>query len=278
MGWLWQDMKFGVRTLLKSRGFVITAVLALALGIGSTTAIFSVIDNVLLEPFPYTDGQRLVELQIHDSSSTEPYGRQAFPGAEFLDYQEQIHAFSGSIGVTQAQVLWSGPEALESFKGAKVTGNTFQFLGIAPLLGRAATPADAKPDAPPTFVMSYKLWQKRFNGDKGLLGKTFTLDGTGRTLIGIMPKRFALWGADLWIPTMADRAEKDENAEYLCLIGRLKPGLTPEAAQPDAALVAQRLAKVYPKLYSRKFGSAQESDNQPVGMAGQRLAFCRLAG
>jgi len=253
MDWLWQDTKFGVRTLLKSRGFVITAVLALALGIGSTTAIFSVIDNVLLEPFPYTDGQRLIELQIHDSASGEQYGRQAFPAAEFLDYQEQIHSLSGSIGVTQTQVLWSGPEALESFKGANVTGNTFQFLGMAPLLGRAATLADAKPDAPPTFVMSFKLWQKRFNGDQSLLGKTFTLDGTSRTLIGIMPKRFALWGADLWIPSTPNRAEKDENAEFLCLIGRLRPGLTPQSAQPDAALVAQRLAKVYPKLYPKKF-------------------------
>jgi putative ABC transport system permease protein len=253
MEWLWQDIKFGIRTLLKNRGFVVTATLALALGIGSTTAIFSVIDNVLLEPFPYTDGKRLIELEIHDSASSQPYGRQAFAASEFLDYQEQIRTLSDSIGVAQGQVLWSGPAALESFNGAKVTGNSFQFLGLPALLGRVATPADAQLSAPPTFVMSYKLWQKRFEGDRNLIGKTFTLDGTPRTLIAIMPKRFALWGADLWIPTTPDRAEKDNNATFFSLIGRLKPGMTPQTAQPDAEIVAQRLGKVYPKLYPKKF-------------------------
>src|SRR5580700_7170707 len=98
MAALWQDLRYGARTLVKDRGFLFTAVLALALGIGSTTAIFSVIDNVLLEPFPYTDGQRLVAIMIHDKGSSEPYGRQEFQVPEFLDYQEQNHAFDRSIG------------------------------------------------------------------------------------------------------------------------------------------------------------------------------------
>src|ERR1700685_1842265 len=197
MDWLWQDVKFGIRTLLHDGGFLATAVLALALGIGSTTAIFSVIDNVLLEPFPYTDGQRLVTIQIHDSSQSQPFGREFFAQPEFLDYQQQNQAFDGAIGVRQDRVLWTkGQGAPESWDGATVTGNTFQFLGVGPLLGRWATPADAKPGAPPVFVMSYKLWHKRFSGDPSILGKTFTLNDTSRTLIGIMPKRFAWWGTE----------------------------------------------------------------------------------
>ncbi len=253
MGWVWQDTKFGVRTLLKDRGFLITAVLALALGIGSTTVIFSVIDNVLLEPFPYTDGQRLVAIEIHDSTTSEPFGREAFSQPEFLDYQQQNHVFDRSIGVSQERVLWTGPGAPESWTGANVTGNTFEFLGVGPLAGRYATPSDAKPSAPPVFVMSYKLWQKRFSGDLGIVGKAFTLDGTSRTLIGIMPKRFAWWGADLWIPTSADHGETDPNAPFFFLLGHLKPGLTLKSAQPDLAILAQRLSKVYPKFYPKKF-------------------------
>jgi predicted permease len=251
MSWLQQDIHFGLRTLLKDRGFLVTAVLALALGIGSATAIFSVIDNVLMEPFPYTDGQRLMAIEIHDSSSTDQFGRQFFSQPEFLDYQEQNHIFDRSIGVRGDRVLMTGTgETPEKFDGARVTGNTFQFLGVPALLGRVATPDDAKPGAPPVFVLSYKVWQSRFAGNSSIVGKTFTLDGTPRTLIGIMPRRFALWGADLWIPTSV---KTDLNAPFLFLLGHLKPGLTAKAAQLDVAILAQRLSTVYPKLYPKKF-------------------------
>jgi putative ABC transport system permease protein len=254
MTWLRQDLHFGLRTLLKDRGFLVTAVLVLGLGIGSATAIFSVIDNVLMEPFPYTDGQRLMAIEIHDSSSPDPFGRQFFSQPEFLDYQEQNHIFDRSIGIRGDRVLLSGTrETPEKFDGARVTGNTFQFLGVPALLGRVPTPDDAKPGAPPIFVLSYKVWQSRFAGDTTILGKTFTLDGTPRTLIGIMPRRFALWGADLWIPTTINRGETDLNAPFFFLLGHLKPGLTAKTAQPDVAILAQRLSKIYPKLYPKKF-------------------------
>jgi putative ABC transport system permease protein len=253
MDWLWQDVKFGLRTLLKDRAFLITAVLALALGIGSTTAIFSVIDNVLLEPFPYTDQQRLFSINIHDTSRHDRFGRAAFSPPEFLDYQQQNHVFDRSIGVYQTRVIWMQHGVPESWLGAHVTGDTFQFLGVQPLFGRYATPADAQPGAPPIFVMSYKLWEKRFSGDPSIVGKTFTLDDTSRTLVGIMPKRFAWWGADLWIPAWPDHGETNPNAEFYFLLGHLKPGLTAKSAEPDLTILAQRLSKVYPKLYPKQF-------------------------
>ena len=254
MDWLWQDVRFALRTLRKDRVFLITAVLALALGIGSTTAIFSVIDNVLLEPFPYTDGQRLVAIEIHDSSSNQPYGRQMFSQPEFLDYQEQNHIFDRSIGVRQDRVLMTHPGAApESFDGATVTGNAFEFLGVPPLLGRAATREDAKPGAPPVFVLSYKVWQSRFAGDPSIVGKTFTMNGKPTTLIGVMPRRFTFWGADLWMPTTVERGETDPNAPFFFLLGHLRPGLTPKSAEPDIRILAQRLSKIYPKNYPNKF-------------------------
>jgi putative ABC transport system permease protein len=260
MNWLQQDIRFGLRTILKDRGFFLTAVLALALGIGSTTAIFSVIDNVLLEPFPYTDGQRLMAIQIREKGSTDPNdGREFFSVPEFLDYQEQNHVFDESIGIRQDGILMTGSGSPISFRGGTVTGNTFTFLGVPPLLGRAIAPADALPGAPPVFVLSYKVWRSRFGGDPTILGKTFIMNDTPTTLVGIMPKRFAWWGADLWMPTSLTRAENGPNDRFFSLLGRLKPGLTRETAKPDIAVIAQRLSKIYPKNYPKQFDARLQS-------------------
>ena len=251
---LLRDVRFGFRTLLKDKTFLLTASLALALGIGSTTAIFSVIDNVLFEPFPYTDGQRLCAIEIRDESTHEEYGRQGFAPPEFLDYAEQNKVFDRVIGVYQDRVLITGlSSSPESFTAADTTGNTFQFLGVPPLRGRAFTPADAEPGAPPVFVLSYKVWQGRFGRDPNILGKTFTLNGKPTTLIGVMPPRFAWWGTDLWIPAKPNRADTDPSTPFFFLLGHLKPGLTPETAAPDLAILAQRLSKIYPKYYPKKF-------------------------
>ncbi len=250
---LWQDIRFGLRTFWKDRTSLTMAILALALGIGSATAIFSVIDNVLLEPFPYTDGQRLVAIQIHDSSSTEPFGREMFSPPEFADYQAHNQVFDRTIGVYQDRAIWTGPSASESWLAAYVTGNTFQFLGVAPLVGRDAVPPDAKPDAPPVFVMSYKLWQRSFSGNPTIVGQSFTLDGTSRTLVGIMPKRFAWWGADIWVPAMVNPADTEPNAQSFFLLGHLKPGLTPKGAEPSIRVLARHISQQYPKLYPKQF-------------------------
>ena len=241
--------------LFKDRGFIATAVIALALGIGSVTAIFSVIDNVLLDPFPYRGGNRLVGVEIHDSSRPDQQGgRQGYLQAEFVAYQQQNHVFDDSIGLIQDRVLMTDPSGrLESFVRAKVTGNAFDFCGMRPLIGRYTTPADAKESASPVFVLSYKLWQSRFSGDPTIVGQTYTLNGVPTTLVGIMPKRFTLWGADLWMPFTPNPAETDPNSEFVFLLGRLRPGITPRAAIPDLTLIAQRLAKQFTTLYPKKF-------------------------
>ncbi|MCU1257981.1 MAG: hypothetical protein JWO80_866 [Bryobacterales bacterium] len=259
MSWLWQDGRFGLRSLLKDRSFFLTAILALALGIGSTTAIFSVIDNVLLAPFPYTDGQRLAAIDIRDSSSNDQFGRQFFSVPEFLDYQEQNGVFDRSIGVRNDAYLMTGQGAPESFDGATVTGNTFEFLGVTPLLGRAVTPDDVKPGAPPVFVLSYKVWKRRFGGDASIVGRTFILNEKPTTLVGIMPQRFAWWGADLWVPTALTHAEAGPTARYFSLLGHLKPGLTEKTAAPNIQILAKRLAKAYPKDYPKQFTAGVQS-------------------
>src|SRR5437762_11494677 len=131
-----QDFRYGLRGLRKQPGFALLAILALALGIGSTTTIFSVIENVLLDPFPYTDAHRIVSFEIHDSKQSRPGGRSWFKVPEFLDYQNQSHVFAEVIGGGNEDVLYTSGEGTEQFNGAYVTPNTFRFLGVPAMLGR----------------------------------------------------------------------------------------------------------------------------------------------
>ena len=256
MDTLRQDARFAVRTLTKSPGFPIVAVITLALGIGASTAIFSVIDNILMEPFPYTDPGRLMTVMIHDTDRNEPGGRAGYSGPEFLDYVEQNHVFDRAMGNDQMDVLYRSGEGTENFRGCAVTPGTFEFLGMSPLLGRAMQAADYEPGAPPVFVMRYKTWVNRFSADPKILNQVFTLNGTPRTLIGIMPPRFALSDADMWLPEKPSHSATQGIygfPRYWFLLGHLKPGVSIRQAESDFTVIAQRLAKVYPKEYPKHF-------------------------
>ncbi|HEX4169997.1 MAG TPA: ABC transporter permease [Bryobacteraceae bacterium] len=253
MDWLLRDLLFSLRTLRKDRASLFLSLLALALGVGSTTAMFSVIDNILLEPWPYVDGNRLSVIEIHDSTSNEPYGRTFFSQPEFAELQKHSHIFRDIIAAHPDRVLWMHGSTPESLQSTLVSGNAFQVLGVAPLMGRFLLPVDAKPGAPAVFAMSYKMWQAKFFGSRDLLGKTFTFDGKPTTLIGIMPPRFTYFGADVWQPRDVNPAETAASAPFFLLTGHLKPELTLKTAQPDIALVVQQLSKAYPKNYPKKF-------------------------
>src|SRR5262245_16402356 len=248
-----QDLRYGARTLMKNPGFTSLAVLTLALGIGATTTIFSAIQNILLDPFPYKDASRVVAIQIQDTSSSRPGGRSAFQAPEFLDYQEQSRVFEEVIGVTLDDALYDSGAGMEQFIGGYVTPNAFSFLGVPAELGRGVTPDDARPGAPPVFVMAHNLWVKRFNLDPSILGKTFTLNGTPTTLVGIMPPRFIFYAADLWIVRAMERGDPRANRDYWIFLAKLKRGAVPEQAQADIELIARRLAQVYPDNYPGNF-------------------------
>jgi putative ABC transport system permease protein len=201
-----QDIRYAARTLWKSRGFAAVAIITLALGIGASTAIFSVIDNVLMEPFPYTDAGRFMSVQIHDTERNEPGGRGGFTGPEFLDYVEQNHVFDGVIANTQEDVLYRSGEGTELFRGGVVVPNTFEFLGMPALIGRVMQAPDYEPGAPPVFVLRYKTWVDKFSADPSILNKTFVLNDVPRTLIGVMPPRFGWGDSEVWIPEKPSRA------------------------------------------------------------------------
>ena len=264
MDTLRQDIRYALRNLRKTPGFAIVAVLTLALGIGASTAIFSVMENILMEPFPYPDAQRFYSIQIHDTEQNEPGGRGGFSGPEFLDYVEQNHVFDRVIANNRFDVLYRSGEGTQMFVGHYVTPGTFEFLGMPALLGRVMQPADYEPGATPVFVLRYKTWVKEFGADPQILNKTYVLNDTPRLLVGIMPPRFAWGDADVWIPDKPSRTPLNTAfagafPRFWFFLGHLKPGVSVKQAEADLTVVAQRLAIVYPKDYPKHFTVEMQS-------------------
>jgi putative ABC transport system permease protein len=250
------DFRYGVRSLFKDRRLAVPAIFALALGIGASTVVFSVLYDGLLNPFPYKDANGISIFQIHNLERAGNRGRGAFSFTEFLDYREQNHVFTDMVGTAYTEVLYSSKAGVQQFEGAYVTTNTFPFLGVPPLLGRWISDDDAKPGAPPVFVMSYSFWQEEFSGDPKLLGNTFTLNGQPRTLVGIMPPRFRYFGVSVYFPlgltrNAGDALDEYHRPRYLVAEERRKPGVTLQAVAADIGVIAGK-----PDLHER-FGFAR---------------------
>jgi putative ABC transport system permease protein len=252
------DFRYGLRTLVKDRRFAVLAVFALALGIGASTVVFSVVYDGLLNPFPYKDGNEISMFEIHDLEQAGHGGRGTFSFPEFLDYREQNHVFADMVGTAYTEVLYSSTSGVQELQGAYLTTNTFPFLGVPPLLGRWLTDEDVKPGAPPVFVMSYRAWKGQFGGDPKILGTALALNGAPRTVVGIMPPRFRYFGAAVYFPlglnpNAADATDDYNRPRYLFAEERRKPGLTLQAAAADVEVIARRLASVYPNDYPKHF-------------------------
>ena len=257
-----QDIRYALRTLWKGRGFAFVAMITLALGIGASTAIFSVMDNVLMEPFPYDDAQRFMSVQIHDTERNQPGGRAGYSGPEYLDYVAQNHVFDREIGNTEEDVLYKSGEGTELFRGGVVTPGTFEFLGMPALLGRAMQAPDYEPGAPPVFLLRYKTWVDRFSADPSILNKTYVLNGVARTLIGVMPPRFGWGDAEVWLPekpSPAGTVGMMGFPRYWFFMGHLKAGVSMKQAQSDLDLLAHQLSTKYPKDYPKHFSVEVQS-------------------
>src|SRR6185437_10268603 len=224
---LWQDVRYGFRGLRAAPGFTSLAVVTLALGIGAATTMFSVIENVLVAPFPYRDAGSIVAFVIHDLDRGGDGGRTGLRPDEYLAYRTQNHVFREDIGSGYQDAILSTAEGAEQFDSAYMTPNTFLAVGVPALLGRVITPDDAKPGAPGVFVMAYKMWEHRFHRDPSILGRTFTINGKPSLLIGIMPKRFTKRAADLWQAQDIDVTQPDQR---FILQAWLKPGITIQQA------------------------------------------------
>ena len=243
---LFQDIKYGVRTFLKSPGFTLVAVLALAIGIGTNTAIFSVVNGVLLRPLPFRDAERLVYFE-----SIKP-DRAIWDGhisvADYRDWKQQADAFEGIslIYVAKIIVKSNGGEP-EFVPWSMVPISFFQVIGVNPLIGRTFVKEDTVKGSQPVAVISYALWQRRYGGNPNVIGSTINLGETPLTIIGVMPAGFDYYPSKIQVWTMlyTNPNDRRDNRPYK-VIGRLKPWATLAGAQAQMDTINARLQQQYP--------------------------------
>jgi len=274
-----QDVAFAVRSLRRTPGFAVTAVLVVALGVGANTAVFSLADFVLLRPLPFADPGRLVKLW----QATPEYSRNEVSPANLRDWQELSSSFSG-FGVTvQRSANLVGMGEPRELQIALATPDLFRVLGVAPALGRAFTPAEAAGE--PTMLLSDGLWRSQFGADRGVIGRVVRLNGVPCTVLGVMPPsfRYPHSTTEAWTP-LAFTAEsyEDRDDTYLEVVGRLRPGVSMARARQDMALVSARLERQYPAenkdLRARVIGMRDEvsRDSRLLVLALCGAALCIL--
>lgn len=246
---LMQDVRFGVRVLLKNPGFAFVAILTLALALGANTAIFSVIEAVLLRPLPYQNADRLCVLWKSVPARNIEWDWTSYP--TIRDWREQSHAFEEMAVVLRpeaSEVNLQTDDGLEKIQGSKVSGNFFEMLGVAPLLGRAFSVEEERQGAN-VAILSYGFWQRRFGADPAVIGRTLPMDDRSVTIIGVMPAEFQFPNdrAQLWLLLTADhrwvKFQEIRLADAFFALGRLKSGVSVAAARTEMDGIAARLAR-----------------------------------
>ncbi len=242
-----QDVKYGFRTLRRNPGFTYVTVLTLALGIGANTAIFSLINAVLLRPLPYKDPSRLALIW-----GTHPqFPKHAVPYPDFLDWKEQNHVFEhmGCYRVVGTNYHLTGHGDPQRLQATFATSSLFSTLGVNASIGRTFLPEEDQSGGGHVVILSHRLWEHRFGGDPSLIGKTVILNNENFTVVGVMPANFKLptW-ADLWMPMALAHKGERTSREYhpFVVIGRLKPDVTLPQAQAEMATLAHRIEQQYP--------------------------------
>jgi putative ABC transport system permease protein len=256
-----RDLRHAVRSFGKDRGSIALAILALALGVGASTVIFSIVYSMLIAPYPYRDADHLVYIHIHNPEHDDEYGRSSFTVKEFFDYKEQNHVFTNMLAANAVEVIYDVNSVSYEAVGDLIDPDTFADLDVKPEIGREATESDGTPGAPAVVLISDRLWHERFNRDPKILGTTITVNGTPRTLIAVMPPRFLLFRADVFIPTKYTRdltnrvlgGSGEQPLYVMWTVGRLKPGVSLAQATADCTVIAHNEAKIYPDLYPKKF-------------------------
>ena len=242
-----QDLVYGLRSFGRSKGFVAVALLSLTLGIGATSAIFSVIYGVVIDPYPYAAANHIWMPEVNGVDGRDGH---TYTPAEVRQMQA-TPAFASVMATTVQPVLLTGEFSPESLNGVLVTPNGFNFLGVPPVVGRTIQPSDIRGngDAEPVVVLSHRLWLRLFEGNPDAVGKTLRLNGRPHTIVGVMPPRFGWFTSDgLWLPLAPARTD----VQWMSAIVRLAPGVTPEAAEQQMHALNRRFAEQRPDSFPKQ--------------------------
>jgi len=247
-GWTWleqllQDAHYSLRTMRRNPGFTAVAVIALALGIGANTAVFSVVNAVLLRPLAYADSDRLTVILYRGLDPVSP--------ANFLDWQKENHVFARMAAAEYFEPNLSDQSEPERVAGLHITHDMLPMLGIQPLLGRMFREEEDEPGKEHEIMLSYGLWQRRYSGDAGVVGKTVNVDGVPYTITGVMPREFKFapfWATktQFWIPFPLKQRADDRGGNSLRVFARLRDGVSLEQARAEMAAITARMEEQYP--------------------------------
>ncbi len=282
-GWTWlehlaQDLRYGLRQLRRNPGFTLTAVLTLALGIGANTAIFTLVNSVLLRPLPYRESDRLVAVFQHEKRLGER--RNAASPFSFHQWQHN-RVFETMAAATPWSPVLTGHDRPDVIDGLKVSATLFPLLRADAALGRTFHPEEGEPGSHRVVVLGHDLWQRRFGGDASLVGRAVQLDGEPYTVVGVMPHGFRFppfWAveAGFWTPLTFTPEERNRNARFLRVFARLRPGVTVERAQSELDAIARRIEQENPRDYTA-VGVTVEPLQEPV-VHGARPVLLVLLG
>ncbi len=244
-----QDIRFALRVLLKNPGFAAVAIVALALGIGPNSAIFSIVSAVLLRPLPIKDADRVVS--VWESNARLGLPQVPASAANYLDWKQQSRAFDRmgtAFALPEYGVNVMAGREPERVPAGKASTEFFAAIGITPAAGRAFLPEEDRPGGPGVAMVSYGFWQRKLRGDPAAVGRPLTVDGLPRTLVGILPADFDVFGRiDVWTPMAMDPASTERANRSCGVFARLKPGVTAQQAQVEMTGIASRLARQYPE-------------------------------
>ncbi len=267
MDTLLQDLRYAVRQLIKHPGFTAAAVGTIALGLGANTAIFTVVNAVLLRPLTYPRPDQLVIVWERNRAGAQATNV-VNPG-NYLDWRDRATSFTDLAAITWSSMTFTG-DAPEIVQGRSVTPNFSRVLGTTPRLGRFFTPAEALPGGPPVIVLSDGLWRGRFGGDSGVVGRTVPVAGGNATVVGVMPPTFRAmpWGSEeYWEPFRLDPSNRSRHGRYAMVVGRLRSGVTRERAQAEMDVITSGIEREHPEFDTGWGANVVSLTDQVVGSA-----------
>lgn len=245
---LLKDIRYAIRSLLRQPGFTAVAIITLALGIGANTAIFSVVNAVLLRPLQFHDPDRLV--MVWEDATFAGFPRNTPAPANYVDWKTQGQSFKDLAAVANRSFNLTGDGEPERISAFAVTGNFFPLLGVQPLRGRWFTPEEDQPGSHKVVVLSHRLWQSRYGGAEAIIGQDILLNNEKHTVVGVMPPNFQFLESfvRLWVPLSMDQEEMtDRGSHYLTVIGRIKPGVSVTQGQAEMNGLMQRIGQAHPE-------------------------------
>ncbi|HEU4629241.1 MAG TPA: ABC transporter permease [Gemmatimonadaceae bacterium] len=271
-----RDLRYGARTLRQSPALAVVAVLALTLGIGLTTTMFSIVYGALMKGLPFEQGDRIVLLE-RANRATHDHGS-GFPVHDYVDLAAQQRSFSGLAAYFTGTVNVSGTERAERFDGGFVTANLFRTLRVRPVLGRDFRDGEDRPGAEPVAIIGYRMWQERFGGAPDVLGRPIRANGVAYTVVGVMPDGFRFPSTEeIWLPMAVDPLGTERGqGQWVDVVGRLRDGVSPDRASTDLAGIAARLAAAYPKTNENVTAQARPFVEASLGDEPRTLLYTML--